>query len=613
MNDSTLAEILIAYRQECPDDAQKVESAIRRFILVNFGLQLSGDRASKCEIQLAEQLMPKISTKELTEQKFMALMEKGFELARLEKNQQRAPRSYLKKFLHFLEQKQPSRPVLVLTPPPIGDHVLTRRKVEKVVDKSYLEDSRKKIPKGVKIGLAFNPLEYLLDYQQKFPDFSEQSLLKIINTQLNRIKREIDECLIFLSNRDKDKLEKFARENWLDKTKVLLGWQYRQEQDLEKVGFYCMMPPVNINPCIADFENVQDFFLAKGKADYEAKKTGNQVIKFFQDFFRGYGGHYQNTSKAVYINAGINIAKFVNKDITDNTEALNYEDIAVVRKLRVLRGSLPKDPNKIKELPLTWEEILKVREAFKKQVDDHFYYENNDAIFYKLNTEKSFIAQDFQRFLMLCFLTIIPPIRRRSIAELEMGRTLKYGLFDNSGFTPSKYLKEGQIARYYYHFNVKDYKTGKAYGEFIAELPNKNLGDGTYFYDYLNKWFYEGYRDAMLRHQQTHTYLFVKTYDRTARTFEGKSSIAGDPMGYGTFSGMVGNLTKKYTGVTLHPHIFRTIYRTYLVNRGASSAELESAAFFMQHSEEMARKTYTVQSILDKLNPVYEMFTRLNV
>lgn len=611
MNDSTLSEILLAYRQECPEDAQKVESAIRRFILVNFGLQLSGDRASKHEIQLAEQLMLKISTNELTEQKFVVLMEKGFELAGLEKNQQRAPRSYLKKFLNFLEQKQPSRPFLVLTPPPIGSRVLTRKKVKKVVDKSYLEDSRKKKTTGVKIRLTFNSLEYLSNYRQKFPNCSEESLLNSIDTQLNRINNEVNNCLIFLSNRDKDKLEKFARESWLEKIKVLLGWQYHQEQDLEKVGFYYMMPPININPCIANFDNVQDFFLAKGKANYEAKNVGNQVIKFFQDFFMGYGGHYKNTSKAVYINAGINIAKFVNKDITDNTESLNYEDIAVVRKLRVLRGSLPKDPNKIKELPLNWEEILQIRAEFKKRVDDEFLYKDVGTKIYKFHRRKSAISTDFQKFLILCFLTVVPPIRRRSIAELELGRTLKYGLFDNSGFTPFEYLKEGQTARYYYHFNVDDYKTGQTYGEFIAELPNKDLGDGTYFYDYLNKWLYGGYRDILLRHQQTHKCLFVKIYDR--QYADERAYFAGDPIGYGTFSGVVGNLTKKYTGVTLHPHIFRTIYRTYLVNKGASSAELEAAAFFMQHSEEMARKTYTVQTILEKLNPVYNMFSRLNI
>ncbi|MEB3309530.1 MAG: hypothetical protein VKJ02_04805 [Snowella sp.] len=208
----------------------------------------------------------------------------------------------------------------------------------------------------------------------------------------------------------------------------------------------------------------------------------------------------------------------------------------------------------------------------------------------------------------------MPPIRRRTIAELEFGKTLKYGLFNNAGFIPFEHLKEGQIPRYYYHFSIEHYKTGKIYGEFIAELPNKDLGDGIYFYDYLNKWLFEGYRNILLKNQQNHQYLFVSIREGKRRDNKDEiMTLIGDPIGYSSFSSIVRTLTKKYTGVPVGPHSFRTSYRTYLVNQGASSEELAAAAFFMQHSDEMAKKTYTVQSVLEKLHPVYEMFSRLSI
>ena len=56
-------------------------------------------------------------------------------------------------------------------------------------------------------------------------------------------------------------------------------------------------------------------------------------------------------------------------------------------------------------------------------------------------------------------------------------------------------------------------------------------------------------------------------------------------------------------------HLF---YGVLLVNKDASQAELESAAFWMRHSGQTAKETYTKQTLDEKLNPGAAIANRLN-
>ncbi len=60
------------------------------------------------------------------------------------------------------------------------------------------------------------------------------------------------------------------------------------------------------------------------------------------------------------------------------------------------------------------------------------------------------------------------------------------------------------------------------------------------------------------------------------------------------------------------PHKLRTIFRTHLEKIGASQQEINSAAFWMRHSPDIARKFYTKQTLDEKLAPGVRAIAEIN-
>ena len=259
---------------------------------------------------------------------------------------------------------------------------------------------------------------------------------------------------------------------------------------------------------------------------------------------------------------------------------------------------LPKEPPKFKELPLTLKDVRTVLETYKQHIDDPArYHKRSNGNVYKTKRPRKFTAQDLQRFLMLGVLCVVPPLRRRTLAQLEFGRTLVHGIETESGFIPKDKMQNPSEALYYYDMLPDDYKTGKIYGNYFVALPNYYFQDGSCFYDYLNKWLYEGYREELLEHGQSHQCLFVRAYGNK------KGDLKGDPLPYECYTTVIAELIQKFTGIKIRPQIFRVIYRTHYVNIGAPPDVLDALAFFMQHSPETAAKVYTRRSLSEKLAP----------
>jgi hypothetical protein len=105
-------------------------------------------------------------------------------------------------------------------------------------------------------------------------------------------------------------------------------------------------------------------------------------------------------------------------------------------------------------------------------------------------------AKSLQRFVLLGLFALVPPSRQRVIRELELGRTLKYGIFEHGRFIPFEKMANPSEAKYYVHLQPEDYKTGDSYGEWLGEFPNTEFPDGSKFYDYLNRWLFQCYQDA---------------------------------------------------------------------------------------------------------------------
>jgi hypothetical protein len=218
-------------------------------------------------------------------------------------------------------------------------------------------------------------------------------------------------------------------------------------------------------------------------------------------------------------------------------------------------------------------------------------------------------AKSLQNFVMLGFFALVPPSRQRVIRELELGRTLKYGIFEHGRFTPFEKMANPSEAKYYIHLQPEDYKTGDSYGEWLGEFPNVEFPDGSKFYDYLNRWFFQGYQDAngewhgmreLIAAQEEKT-IFVKEK-------LGKAHDANSMKEY------IKNIFTRWTGVPITPHDLRHIYRSYIdyPTTCATTEERESAAFWMRHSKQMAEDGYSHLECEQKLWAGAQMIDRLN-
>lgn len=303
----------------------------------------------------------------------------------------------------------------------------------------------------------------------------------------------------------------------------------------------------------------------------------------------------------------ISVAKYLYRDITDEDEAENFEDIAVIRTLSAARKKIPRKKNKSIDLIFTWDEILKVRDAWLVDFNDPYSYSHRKATskksarIEKVKRSEFEMSRSLQKFLAIYFLTVIPTDRIRTIRELKLGKTLKYGIKTELGFVSVDKMSTPEKAKYYIHLESEDYKTGDSHGEFWGEIINCIFFDGSYFYDYLDKWLYQGYRQKLLSFDnQNHDFVFMKSRKST-------------PLDKDASSALIRYAFNSKSGFKLNPHRIRHIFRTYVERRTDISAkEKESIAKWMHHSSDIAQIVYTNLNAQEELQPGFEAMQRIN-
>ena len=450
----------------------------------------------------------------------------------------------------------------------------------KVKDLSNIENAKKRKKRKAKIALSFD----VKDYSKKPLEIKRE--LKRIKTELSEFK----EYLPVLHN------SKISIDGTMVRIKALLGWQYLKTKNLSEVGLEKLVIQHNIYPQridntkISNQENYINYMVAKSEALEQGKDYAKKTIELVEEFFKGYQVTEKGT-KTVYIKALINVAKFLYKDITDREENTNYEDISVIKRLRVLNNNLPKKDIQIQSYLPNWETIIKVLYELKR-CSNQEYYSTGKRI------EDIARSHHLRNFLILGFFTLVPPARQRVIRELQLGKTLKYGKYINSIFVSYEELENKSEAKFYIHLQPEDYKTGHTYGEWLGEFPNFKFSDETYFYDYLNLWINK-YREIMLEGNKDHGYLFMGRRN--------KKPLDADNLG-----SIIKHIFLSKINLAITPHKLRTIYRTHLADIGADQQTLESSAFWMRHSPEMARDTYTKQTLENKLAPGMKAIAKIN-
>ena len=576
---SNLALAYDGYVAQNTELKSKLHTALIRYTLPKLGFVIperSVGRLQDDDINLAIEFASQFDLDENIGVRLSEAQEKVMSAARISQDNKRQQRKNLKKFIEFIQSikegiKLPSK---------------TRKKNQPsrktVKNLSHVEAAKSKKKQQPKITLSFKPEDYPGDFASN-------------KRELERIEKELDEHSIFLAT-----IQNSPRswEETLKVTKRLLGWLYLEKQSLveeglnplTEVGLNQLIPVCNIYPVRGKLSHYE-YLDIRYQHQQNAKDKAKESVNFLKNFFIDYGVEKRG-AKINYIDALINVAKKQHKGITDEEEYENYEDISVIRRLRILRNKIPKDPKKI-ELPLPdWKTVGECLEELKRRAD----LDCTGSGRRKTRLQK---AKCLQNFLILGMFVIGAPPRQRVIRELKIGETFKHGSYLDGIFIPRDELSNPEEAMYHIHLQPEDYKTGGVYGEYSTKFEDVTFHDGTTFSQYLDEWIYGGFREEMLK-DETHDYLFMKE----------KKCI---PLDKKATADKIRNLFNSTLKQKISPHKLRTIFRTHLENRGASEQEINSFGAIMHHDPKTGRKYYTKQTLDEKLKPAKELLAKINV
>jgi hypothetical protein len=582
------------------NDSSFIQGSLFRFTIPALsGVWPQGARITQEEILAARKFLETLPLSTLP--KLRAAQEQTFKHLQIPRDKQRQPKSYLNKFLNWVEEQGWL----------VG--VSLNQSGEKSRYRFYRKGNgvmqRKKLTQR-----PANTLEKFalsLDVADYFPQSQEEE--EKISQVLKRIAGELEEFETWLKERGYKKSSLDIR---LSNASRFLGWLYRTNQfPLEELSLTSMIPLVRLKFSLKEFSDYHSYIYAKGLGQEETRDIATATVKKLEDYFNWLNNPPSPGTKAMYTESAISLAKFIYRHETDEDYAAECMDVPVVRRLRVFCNKLETEKRNARsvvpyhEKAITWEQALLALEKLRIEA-------NLTHILDKQCRQKKRPIQarsgSLMRFLVLAFMILIPPDRGRTFRELKIGTTFKHGVFHGDIFIPKDQMLNPLEARYYIHLLPDDYKTGDAYGEWIGEVPNTEFPDGSCFYDYLNQWLYNDIVDVYCRQKtiykgmrsvlepKDHNYLFF-------------GSVTKQPLSDASqMTAKVKYPIERLTGVPVSPHTLRKIFRTFIKDNQATHAEEESIAFWMKHDLRTANKDYTFQTCRNKLQPGIELANKLN-
>lgn len=587
-----------------PKDFPLIQSTLFRFTIPALsGVVPQGSRLTASEIVTVREFLATLPLSKLSE--FREAQEKTFKLLQTPANKQSQPKSYLNKFLNWVDEQN------WLVTGSLNETGETQGYRFYLKGKGVMQ--RKKLtdrPANTldKFALSFDVEDY-------FPSSSEEE--ESIKQVLAKIAGEIQVFEDWMIARGyKESSRKIRREH----AKRFLGWLYRSKEiPLQELSLGSLIPVIKLRYSVRDFDTYDKYIYAKVLATEQAKEVATETVNKLKDYFKWLNNPPSPGTKAMYVEGVISLAKFLYRDETDPDYHAECMDVPVVKRLRVFCNDLEKEKRSSRpavpyhEKAITWEQVLLALEKLRIEANlTHIDSRSKSGIIKPKKRPMGARANSLMRFLIFAFFVVVPPDRGRTFRELRIGETFKHGIFEGDIFIPKERMLNPLEARYYIHLLPDDYKTGDAYGEWIGELPNTQFPDGSYFYDYLNLWLYDEVVSVHRRHKVTykgmrsvlqpedHNYLFFGPNNKKPLNDAAQmTSKVRYPL-------------ERLTGIPLSPHTLRKIFRTFIKDRLATHAEEESIAYWMKHDLRTANKHYTFQSCRNKLKPGIELANRLN-
>ncbi|NJN12128.1 MAG: hypothetical protein HC815_30875 [Richelia sp. RM1_1_1] len=283
-------------------------------------------------------------------------------------------------------------------------------------------------------------------------------------------------------------------------------------------------------------------------------------------------------------------------DVGLHDEFFEYRDIPVYRRLKALVRTKEENEQPSEfylENTVEWSEIRELFE-YLRYLSIATHYDDGEKITKATDFQKS---HHLQHFLILGLMALVPTDRARTYNELEIGRTIVYGLREEGKFIPCDRMKNLSKAKWYIHLNPKDFKTGAYYGDsWSPAILNKKFKDGTSFYEYIDLWISK-YRN--LRQVCDHQYFF-----RGERTY----SKLGENSGH--FSGTVTSIFEVHLGKSISPNKIRRAFATQEARVGTYE-ERVAGALARHHSLEVSDKIYNQQRQEEKMAPCEELIQKM--
>jgi hypothetical protein len=596
VSNRTLLNVFENFENSC--DTKQIslcQSALFRFTLPGLGgRKPSGSRLTSKERDTGRKTLDSISITAETEERLREAQKQTFILLNIPKERQRQPRFYLNQFIEWAIKNEFF---------PSFDLPEENKESTSYAKKIYQVKATNRVGTPKKFIFSFEPNNYA----------NEPLNIEQIQHHLNRIKEELtrfENYQITIPQNRAITIKKYIRV-----LQLILGWLYRERNiPLAELSLNKLVPLVELNPRMSEFSNDENPWLsqiiAKAKALEQIKDKAHYLVDLMMKFFSWLNHPPLYRTKQSYVDALIAYSKYVYQNETDKTMALNFEDIPIVNRLKVFHRELKTGKkhtsSNLNNKYLPWSDVINVLEKLKFEANLETRKKGARRVKYSLLSR----AKSLQNFVLLGFFTLVPPPRQRVVRELELGRTLKYGLFENGRFLPVGRMANSSEAKYYIHLQPEDYKTGDSYGEWLGEFPNVEFGDGSKFYDYVNRWLFQGYQDKESGKWHGMRDLVASAGEKTVFV----TSTAKRSHDETSMCKVVKRIFVRWTGVSISPHDLRKLYRTYIDNpeTGTSTEERESAAFWMRHSSEMAKEVYSHLNCEQKLQLGAQMSERLN-
>lgn len=346
-------------------------------------------------------------------------------------------------------------------------------------------------------------------------------------------------------------------QQYLKQTRLILGWFYRIEKvPIEKLGLELIVP-VSDPAASQKTLQVAERYLAWLKADPQ-----NEIIDK-----RGRGIDSPYTEFAVFRTL-LALAKFLYHQKMGFNSKKQYDNLPVIQELRkaiaIAQKKVKEHRNKVlnRDLILTWPEILIAVENLRKQCRLKYQIINKSHLIE--------IAEIYQRFIILAFMTYVPPQRQQLYRNLKIVDSYETIFSEKSNEAVSGYVYQ-ENEYWIIHWLCDTYKTTREYDEIKLKIPNILYADGRSFYQYLKEWLeiytYQSKPEFLdeicgLRQvfQPTHNYLFTQR--------NGKRYTHPTP-----FNSLVQNYIYEITGKNIRINEFRKIFLKYVLENNIGIKE----------------------------------------